>query len=51
MDSELSTNYGTAGQMAAAAKSVNADGFYVSITSPAIGQADQFFKLMRAAGY
>jgi len=50
-DSELSTNYGRAGQMAAAAKSVNADGFYVSITSPAIGQADQFFKLMRAAGY
>jgi hypothetical protein len=51
VDSELSTNYGTAGQMAAAAKSVNAHGFYVSITSPAIGQADQFFKLMRAAGY
>jgi hypothetical protein len=51
VDAELSTNYGTAGQMAAAAKSVNADGFYVSITSPAIGQADQFFKLMRAAGY
>jgi hypothetical protein len=51
VDSELSTNYGRAGQMAAAAKSVNADGFYVSITSPAIGQADQFFKLMRAAGY
>jgi hypothetical protein len=28
-----------------------ADGFYVSITRPAIGQADQFLKLMRAAGY
>jgi hypothetical protein len=51
VDSELSTNYGTASQMAAAAKSVNADGFYVSITSPAIGQADQFFRLMRSAGY
>jgi hypothetical protein len=51
VDSELSTNYGTASQMAAAAKSVNADGFYVSITSPAISQADQFFRLMRAAGY
>ena len=50
MDSELSTNHGTAGQMAAA-KSVNADGFYVSLTSPAIGQADRFLKLMRAAGY
>lgn len=50
-DSELSTNHGTASQMAAAAKSVNADGFYVSITSPAIGQADQFFRLMRSAGY
>jgi hypothetical protein len=51
VDSELSTNYGTASQMAAAAKSVNADGFYVSITSAAIGQADQFFRLMRSAGY
>ncbi len=51
VDSELSTNYGTASQMAAAARSVNADGFYVSITSPAIGRADQFFRLMRAAGY
>jgi len=51
VDSELSTNYGTASQMAAAAKSVNADGFYVSITHPAIGQADRFFRLMRAAGY
>ena len=51
VDSELSTNYGTASQMATAAKSVKADGFYVSITHPAIGQADQFFRLMRAAGY
>jgi hypothetical protein len=51
VDSELSTNYGTASQMAAAARSVSADGFYVSITHPAIGQADQFFRLMRAAGY
>lgn len=51
MDSELSTNYGTARQMAAAAKSVSADGFYVSITHPAIGKAGQFFRLMRAAGY
>jgi hypothetical protein len=37
--------------MATAAKSVSADGFYVSMTHPAIGQADQFFRLMRAAGY
>jgi hypothetical protein len=51
VDSELSTNYGTAGQMATAARSVNADGFYVSITGPAIGQAGQFFRLMRSAGY
>jgi hypothetical protein len=51
VDSELSTNYGTASQMAAAARSVNADGFYVSITHPAIGKADQFFRLMRSAGY
>ncbi len=51
VDSELSTNYGTAQQMATAAKSINADGFYVSITHPSIGQAVQFFRLMRAAGY
>ena len=51
VDSELSTNYGTAQQMATAAKSVSADGFYVSMTHPAIGRADQFFRLMRAAGY
>jgi hypothetical protein len=51
VDSELSTNYGTASQMAAAAKSVTADGFYVSITHPALGKADQFFRLMRSAGY
>jgi hypothetical protein len=51
VDSELSTNYGTAQQMATAAKSVSADGFYVSATHPALGQADQFFRLMRAAGY
>jgi hypothetical protein len=51
VDSELSTNYGTAGQMAAAARSVRAGGFYVSITRAAIGRAGQFFRLMRAAGY
>src|SRR6266705_304804 len=50
VDSELSTNYGTASQMAAAARSENADGFYVSIPSPAIGRPDQFFRLMREAG-
>jgi hypothetical protein len=32
-------------------KSVSADGFYVSATHPALGQADQFSRLMRAAGY
>jgi hypothetical protein len=31
--------------------SVPAGGFYVSITSRAIGQAARFFRLMRAAGY
>ena len=51
VDAELSTNYGTASQMAAAARSVSADGFYVSITGPAISQAGQFFRLMRSAGY
>jgi hypothetical protein len=51
VDTELSTNYGTASQMAAAAKSVSADGYFLTITSPAIRQADQFLRLMRTAGF
>jgi hypothetical protein len=47
----VSTNRGTAAQMAAAAESVAADGYYVTIRSNAIQKATQFFKTMRAAGY
>jgi hypothetical protein len=51
VDSEVSTNYGTANQMASAARSVAADGFYVSMTAASIGLASQFFQKMQAAGY
>jgi hypothetical protein len=51
VDAEVSTNYGTAGQMAAAAQSVNADGYYINATTPSISQADQFLQEMQAAGY
>ena len=51
VDAEVSTNYGTADQMAAAAQSVSADGYYINATTPAISQADQFLQEMQAAGY
>jgi hypothetical protein len=51
VDAEISTNYGTANQMAAAARSVAADGFYVSMTATTISLASQFFQKMQAAGY
>jgi hypothetical protein len=51
VDAEVSTTYGTADQMAAAAQSVNADGYYINATTPTIGQADQFLQEMQAAGY
>lgn len=51
VDAELSTNYGTAGQMAAAAQSVSAAGYYINATSTTIGQADQFLQEMQTAGY
>jgi hypothetical protein len=51
VDAELSTNYGTADQMAAAAQSVSADGYYINATSASIPQADQFFQEMQTAGY
>jgi len=37
--------------MATAAKSVAADGFYLSITSSTISQTTQFLQKMQAAGY
>jgi hypothetical protein len=51
VDSEVSTNYGTASQMVTAAESIPADGFYLSVTQASLGQADQFLKTMQAAGY
>jgi hypothetical protein len=52
VDAEVSTNYGNADDMVAAAKSVpKANGFYVSMTSPAIAEAGEFFDKMEAAGY
>ena len=47
---EVSTVNGSAGQMAAAARSISPDGFYVAAPG-AIGRADQFFQKMKAAGY
>lgn len=48
---EISTNYGDPGQMVTAARSVQVDGFYVSVTSSAISQASAFFKEMLTTGY
>jgi hypothetical protein len=47
---EVSTVNGSAAQMAAAARSVSADGVYVAAPG-AVRQADRFFQLMQAAGY
>jgi hypothetical protein len=51
VNSEVSTNYGTADQMAAAAQSITAGGYYISATTPTLPQADQFLQEMQAAGY
>ena len=51
VDAEVSTNYGTPDQMATAARSVGADGYYISATTPTIAQADLFLQEMQAAGY
>jgi hypothetical protein len=47
---EVSTVNGSAGRMAAAARSISPDGFYVAAPG-AVGQADRFFRKMKAAGY
>jgi len=51
VDTEVSTNDGTAGQMTTAARSVSADGYYINATTPTLGQADQFLQQMQASGY
>jgi|GEM_PF-2263185 len=43
---EVSTNYGDADQMIAAAQSVSAPGYYTSITSAEIAKADAFYRGM-----
>jgi hypothetical protein len=48
--SEVSTVNGTATQMATAAQSISPDGFYVAAAGN-IPQTDQFFQLMKTAGY
>ena len=48
--SEVSTANGTAAQMATAARSVSPDGYYVAADGK-IPQTDQFFRLMKTAGY
>ena len=48
--SEVSTLNGTAVQMATAAQSISPDGFYVAAAGN-IAQTDQFFQLMKTAGY
>jgi len=50
-DAEVSTTYGTATQMATAAKSANADGIYINATTRALGKTRSFLRLMQKAGY
>jgi hypothetical protein len=50
-DAEVSTSYGTAGQMATAAKSANADGIYINATTPTLGKTKSFLHAMQVAGY
>jgi hypothetical protein len=50
-DPEVSTTYGTATQMATAAKSAHADGIYINATTSALSKTRSFLHLMQAAGY
>jgi hypothetical protein len=50
-DAEVSTTYGTASQIATAAKSANADGIYINATTSALGKTKAFLHLMQTAGY
>ena len=46
-DPEVSTTYGTATQMATAAKSAHADGIYVNATTSTISKTKSFLYLMQ----
>jgi hypothetical protein len=50
-DAEVSTNYGTASQIATAAKSAHADGIYINATTSALGKIKSFLRTMQVAGY
>jgi hypothetical protein len=50
-DAEVSTTYGTASQMAAAAKSASPQGVYLNATTSTLGRAKSFLRIMQAAGY
>jgi hypothetical protein len=51
VDAEVSTTYGTAGQMVTAAKSIAAGGFYISATTSTLRKAKSFLYKMQVAGY
>jgi hypothetical protein len=50
-DPEVSTTYGTASQMATAAKSAHPDGIYINATTNTLGRTRAFLNIMQAAGY
>lgn len=50
-DAEVSTTYGTASQIATAAKSAHADGIYINATTNALSKAKSFLRIMQLAGY
>ena len=50
-DPEVSTTYGTATQMATAAKSAHPDGIYINATTPTLSKTRSFLHLMEVAGY
>lgn len=50
-DAEVSTTYGTATQMATAAKSAAADGIYINATTNTLSKAKSFLHIMQLAGY
>jgi hypothetical protein len=51
VDAEVSTTYGTAGQMTTAARSAGADGIYVNATTSDLAKTDRFLRNMRSAGF
>jgi len=51
VDTEVSTSYGTAAQMATAVKSAAPDGTYINATTNTLGRAAAFLRIMQKAGY